>query len=483
MSLCRRAISIIIGLLMLTSGFSTALAADDENIVLHCWVYYNGVQEQAFDTMVREFNTTVGSKQGVFVEYSSKSNITELANRLKASAVEEPGAEAMPDLFASYSDTAFDMYNMGMVADISPYLTDEELAEYVDAYVDEGRMGQTEGFYIFPAAKSTELLILNQTAWDEFQAATDADENMLTTWEGIASLGQMYFEWTDSQTPDIDGDGQAFYGRDATANYMLVGSMDLGSEIFSVENKQVTLNLNKEVMRKLWDCYYVPYMSGWFTAEGRYRSDDIKTGQIIALVGSTSGAMYFPQEITFDDGTTQPIECSMHPVPYFQTDNVRPYAVQQGAGFVVKKSTPERERAAVTFLRWFTESERNIEFSMASGYLPVKKEANSADFINAVLDKLQPKPIVRSIIEIGADMTTRYHMYTNKPFQMGYQARQALETSMNDAAQAGSAARLELMANGATYTEAVQQLQTDEAFEQWYQNTLNTLEQIMETEQ
>lgn len=478
MSLYRRAIALLIGLLLVCSS-TLALAADDENIVLHCWVYYNGVQEQAFDAMVREFNTTVGSKQGVFVEYSTKSNISELASRLMASAIEEPGAEAMPDLFASYSDTAFDMYNMGMMADISPYLTDEELDEYVDAYVDEGRMGQSEGFYIFPAAKATELLILNQTAWDEFQAATGADENMLATWEGIVTLGQMYFEWTDGQTPETEGDGHAFYGRDATANYLLVGSMELGSEIFGVENNQVTLNFDKATMRKLWDCYYVPYMSGWFTAEGRYRSDDIKTGQIIALVGSTSGAMYFPQEVTFDDGTSQPIECSMHPVPHFQTDNERPFAVQQGAGFVVKKSTPERERAAVAFLRWFTESERNLAFSMNSGYLPVKKEANSADFIKTVLDELQPKPIVRSIIEIGAEMTTRYQMYTNKPFRMGYQARQVLESSMNEAAAAGSAKRLELMADGATYAQAVQQLNTDEVFEQWYQTTLETLEQLM----
>jgi len=34
------------------------------------------------------------------------------------------------------------------------------------------------------------------------------------------------------KTPDVPDDGKAFFGRDAMANYMLVGSMQLGTEIF-----------------------------------------------------------------------------------------------------------------------------------------------------------------------------------------------------------------------------------------------------------
>lgn len=454
-----------------------ALALGADGVVLTCWVYYNGMQEQQFSAMVQEFNDTVGTEQGIFVDYVSKSSISELDAQVRSSAMKEPGAEAMPDLFAAYADTTFAIREMGAVADISPYLSQEEQGEYIDAYLDEGRMGQGNELFIFPVAKSTELLLLNRTAWEEFQTATGADEGKLTTWEGIVELAEEYFAWTDAQTPDTAGDGHAFFGRDAMANYMIIGAKQLGDEIFHVEDGQLTLNFDKTAMRRLWDCFYTPFASGWFTAEGRYRSDDIKTGRLIALVGSTSGAMYFPKEVTFDDGATQAIECQVLPLPNFQ--GAEPYAVQQGAGFVVSKSTPEKERAAVAFLRWFTEPGRNIAFSAGSGYLPVTKAANQPETIAAELDRLQVTPIVRTIIETGAAITTGYQMYTNKAFTYGYEARKVLENTLLDAAQEASAQRLALMEGGASYEQAVAQVNTDEAFETWYQATDTALKQAV----
>ena len=51
---------------------------------------------------------------------------------------------------------------------------------------------------------------------------------------------------------------------------------------------------------------------------------------------------------------------------------------------VVTKSTPEKENAACEFLKWFTDAEKNTEFSCSSGYLPVKKDAGDI----AVLEKV-----------------------------------------------------------------------------------------------
>ena len=470
----KRFLSILLAAAMLLS-FSSASGAD--SVVLTCWVYYNGVQEQQFSAMVQEFNDTVGMEQGVIVDYVSKSSISELDAQVRASALKEPGAEPMPDLFAAYADTTFAMHALGVVADISPYLPQAAADEYIGAYLDEGRIGGSDQLNIFPVAKSTELLLMNQTAWRQFQEATGADESKLTTWEGIAELAGEYFTWTDGLTPDATGDGSAFFGRDSMANYLLIGAKQLGSEIFTVTEEGVSVTLDKAAARRLWDCFYVPFASGWFTAEGRFRSDDIKTGRLIALVGSTSGAMYFPKEVTFDDGATQAIECQVLPLPNFR--DAEPYAVQQGAGFVVAKSTHEKERAAITFLRWFTEPERNIEFSAGSGYLPVTKAANQPETVSAVLDSLGVSPMVRKIIETGAAITTGYHMYTNKPFAYGYEAREVLESTLLNAAKAANERRLALMAGGAAYPQAVSMVCTDEAFESWYQDTYQKLVSIV----
>lgn len=58
-------------------------------------------------------------------------------------------------------------------------------------------------------------------------------------------------------------------------------------------------------------------------------------------------------------------------------------AVQQGAGMVVTTGTEAEINGAVTFLKWFTEPQNNIEFSVESGYLPVTTAANDMDAIRA----------------------------------------------------------------------------------------------------
>lgn len=429
------------------------------------WHYYNGIQQQVFDRLVLEFNEGVGAEAGVIVEAHSQGSISDLTGKLLGAANREPGAQAMPDLFGAYADTAYRLDQMGYVADLAPYVTQDELSAYVESYIQEGRLGQPGTLKVFPIAKSTELLLLNMTDWQPFADATGADEALLSTWEGVASLAQSFYTWSDAQTPDVAGDGKAFFGRDAFANYMLIGSLQLGVEMFSVQSGVLTLNVDGAVMRRLWDNYYVPFVNGWYGAYGRYRSDDIKTGQLVALVGSTSGALYFPDEVTRDDGTTYPISSKVFPLPNFA--DTQPCAVQQGAGLVVTRGTPEKIYAATLFLKWFTSAEQNIEFCIRSGYLPVLKAANDQNVLDATMIGQGKGDMLRQIIDVGVQITSRYRLYTNKAFPRGYEARTVVETSMTDAAKAAVTERERLLQLGMGRAEAVALLTGDRAFEAW----------------
>jgi len=442
------------------------------------WHYYNGIQQQVFNRLVLEFNESIGAQEGVIVEAHSQGSINDLATKLLASANREPGAEEMPDVFGAYADTAYQLDQMGLVADLSPYLTEEEKDSYVDAYINEGELGTPGTLKVFPIAKSTELLLLNETDWLPFAKATGADKTKLSTWEGLVELSKAFYEWSDAQTPDVEGDGKAFFGRDAFANYMLIGSLQLGVEMFKVENGKMTLQVDKTVMRRLWDNYYVPFVNGWFGAYGRFRSDDIKTGQLIALVGSTSGALYFPNEVTRDDGTTYPIVCSVYPLPNFV--KTKPYAVQQGAGIVVTKSTKEKEYAVTLFLKWFTAAEQNIEFSIHSGYLPVLKAANDQGMLDQEISRQGINDLLRNIIDIGVKITTQYHLYTNSAFAHGYDARKVVETSMTDAAKTAVAKRDDRIGQGVSRASAIASLTDDAAFEAWFSAFQTQLEAALQ---
>lgn len=463
--------------LALTAGCApqAGSAAPKDPVAITVWHYYNGAQQRIFDQLVDEFNETAGAEAGVVVETHSYGKVGDLTEKVLDAIHQEVGAEPVPDVFAAYADTAYEINKEGMVADVSQYLSAEEQAQYVSSYLDEGRF-DGEGFKIFPVAKSTELLSLNKTEWDSFAAATGASEDDLATREGIASLAARYYDWTDAQTPDVPEDGRAFFGRDAFANYVIIGSYQLGTELFHVEDGQVAIQADHDVMRRLWDNYYVPYINGYYAAYGNFRSDDLRTGEIAAFVGSTSGATYFPSEVTGADGSATPIEGKVYPLPNFE--GTQPVAVQQGAGMVVTKSTPERERAAVTFLKWMTAPEQNTRFAVSSGYLPVTYAANDHQAVAEAMARNEQTatPVLEESLSIGVDMTQSYTFYTSRPFERGYETRQVAEYNLPDKAKADRSAVEALIAGGMSRAEAVAGYDTDENFEAWYQAFRQALE-------
>lgn len=188
---------------------------------LTIWHYYNGAQQAMFDTLVKEFNASVGKEEGIYVESYSQGSVSDLEEAVNSSLNGEVGAEELPDIFSSYSDTAYAVQQQDKLADLSVYFTEDELSRYVDSYIQEGYFNQDGALYLFPVAKSTEITMINKTDWEPFAEATGTTVEELATTEGITEVAQRYYEWTDEQTPDVPDDGKAFYGRDSMSNYFI----------------------------------------------------------------------------------------------------------------------------------------------------------------------------------------------------------------------------------------------------------------------
>ncbi len=309
--------------------------------------------------------------------------------------------------------------------------------------------------------------MVNMTDWEPFAAATGASLEDLKTIEGVVTTAQMYYEWTDARTPDVNGDGMAFYGRDAVANYFIIGMQQLGVEIFQVENGKLTLNIPKEELHRLWENYYIPMVKGYFGAYGSFRSDDVKTGDLLAYTGSTSSAMYFPDQVESDDGSYA-IDYTVMAAPIFEGG--QNYAVQQGAGMVVSKSDEKHEYAAVEFLKWFTEADHNLQFGCVSGYLPVLKEANNAEKLDQVIadQQLDVAPKTYDCLTMVFEELDHLTLYTNKSFANGSAARKVLEYHLTDKAAEDRAAVAAALEQGESLEDASAPYVTEEAFEEWY---------------
>lgn len=458
-----------------TSNEKENLPNPDHPVTIEIWHYYNGAQQDAMQKLVSEFNEGYGSELGIKVKASSLGNVSDLEENVMASIDGKVGAKDIPNVFAAYADTAYAVDKRGLAVDLKEYMTDDEIGEYINSYIDEGNFSSEDSLKIFPVAKATEVFMLNKTDWDKFSKATGASLEDISTIEGITAVSQKYYEWTDSLT-DVPDDGKAFFGRDAMANYFIIGARQMGIEIFSVKDGIPSLNFDKEILRRLWDNYYIPYINGYFASSGKFRSDDIKTGNILSFIGSSAGATFFPEQVTLDDNHTYDIEMQAFECPQFE--NSERFSVQQGAGMVVTKTDSETEiKASVEFLKWFTDAEQNIRFAVSSGYLPVKKNANNKKLIEGSLQKTNDSIV--QVLDASLRQINDSTLYTTRAFEQGTGARNILEYSLSDKA---SQDRMEVVASiqaGMSRQEAVSRYISDDNFDNWYEGTKSSLEELI----
>jgi multiple sugar transport system substrate-binding protein len=278
----------------------------------------------------------------------------------------------------------------------------------------------------------------------------------LSTLEGVTRVSEIYYNDT----------GKAFFGRDSLANMFIIASKEFGIDIFDPQDGGAVINADEAVMRKVWDNYYIPYLSGYVSAYGKFRSDDVRVGDILAYVGSTSSSAYFPKEVTAG-GETYPIRAKVLPMPHYEGGS--DVIVQQGAGMVVAKSTPAEEYGSVMFLKWFTEMNNNIEFSALSGYMPVRKSAMDAETYNSTLETagLEVDAVTSVVRDVVFEAAQTSELYTTKPFKNAAAARTVLDTHLHDKAVKDRAAAEKAMENGTSREEAVAAFNTEENFQSW----------------
>ena len=152
-------------------GCSGSVLDPQAPVTLTMWHNYGGDMQETMDALIDEFNSTVGKEKGIIINVTAISSSSELNKSLDMIANGDPGAPDMPDIFTGYPKVAIQFQEKGMLVNFNDYFTEEELSAYVEDFVAEGKLSDG-GLYVFPIAKSTEVLYVNQTLFDRFSAAT-----------------------------------------------------------------------------------------------------------------------------------------------------------------------------------------------------------------------------------------------------------------------------------------------------------------------
>jgi multiple sugar transport system substrate-binding protein len=402
----KRTISVLfiiyLSLSMILTGCGKESPLDPNNpVTLTLWHNYGGIMQAAMDQLVEKFNDTEGKNFGIIINVESINSFTVLQEKLMAAANEDPGAPHLPDITTCYPKIAIILAKKELLADLDNYFTKEELSAYVPSFVEEGRIDGT--LYVFPIAKSTEVLFVNRTLFDRFAADTGVSTDSLSTFEGLLNTAKVYYEWTDTLTPDIEDDGKSFYMSDSFFNLMQVGMEQLGDTFV----KNESLNTRSKSYQYIYNLFHEAAEEGYLAVYNGYSSDLQKTGDIITSTGSTAGILYYGYSVTYSDNTTEAVEYSILPYPVFEGS--KKVAIQRGNGMIVTASSEQKEYAAALFLKWFTKMEHNMQFISQTGYLPVTNGA-----FEAVMNRNYTPPAdenIRKLLDTAVQMHKEYNFY------------------------------------------------------------------------
>ncbi len=390
------------------------------------WHYYGSYVTDELEEIVKEFHATVGAEENIKVELVGKTSSSELEIELTESAQGVVYADEMPDIFMAYADKVLELQTYDAVADLDLYFTEEEKARLIPDFLESGVVNGIQS--IIPTVKSTEVIYLNVTSWQEFANASGHNYDDLVTWDSIMEVAKDYYIYTDALTPDVANDGKALFGLDSVGNFMSVSSRQMGTDIFDSENH--TALMNPESIYPGYSWYTEAFSMGYLTEVGSYRSDDIRSGDILAYAGSSAGYLYFPDWIEVNG---EKIEVTWKALPYPHFEEGDAFVMSQGAGACIAKKDGIQEEAAATFLKFFLNY--NIDFAVNSAYVPVVAEFLEDEAL--MLATFQEKELGDNVVEtygLVMDQIENGQLYQPRAFNGSYTVRTELASAVSQSA-------------------------------------------------
>ena len=251
-------------------------------------------------------------------------------------------------------------------------LTDEQKADFIEGYYEEGRQYGDGLMYTMPFSKSTEVLYYDKTFFEANGIAVP------TTWEEM--------EQVCAKIKEIDPESIPL-GYDSEANWFITMCEQYDSPYTSATGEHYLFNneQNRAFVKMFNEWYnkgylttqklYGAYTSGLFTATTGVRS--------YMSIGSSAGAKH--QRPAANADGSYPFEVGIATIPQVNNDNRK--VISQGPSVCIfKKDNPQEVIASWLFVKFLTTSvDFQAEFSMASGYVPVIKSVTEntayADFL------------------------------------------------------------------------------------------------------
>jgi sn-glycerol 3-phosphate transport system substrate-binding protein len=239
-----------------------------------------------------------------------------------------------------------------------------DLSDYTDAFVKDYQYKGAQ--WAIPWARSTPLFYYNKAHWQ----AAGLPDRAPKTWDEMA-------EWGPKLQAAVPGIQHAFQ-HPALADYAgwsFQNNLWGWGGGWSKENAfDVTCDSSESVaaIKFLQDSVYT---GKWAGVASKDSTTDLSSGAVSATVASTGSLVGILKAASFDVGA------GFLPGGTKTSDNICPTG---GAGLgIPKKSPKENQLAAAMFVKFLTSPENAVLFSEATGYIPIRKSADTSKIIAA----------------------------------------------------------------------------------------------------
>lgn len=345
-------------LLTLSGCGEDTLLNKREPVTVTFWHVYGEQSGSPMDVLVQEFNRTVGTDKGVRVQVTNLSSASMIGGFLKEA---QKGGDLldMPDLFTCHISDATALGEDNLV-DWRDWFTEEELSDFVPGFLADGT-AEDGKLLLFPISKSTQLLMFNGSGFSRFSQATGANYDDLATWDGFYDTARKFSDWA----------GTPFCALDYPIRAVELCALERGSGNLYTENGWY--DTNNAVFKECWMQFARALAQGHVVVSDLYSNTQVMTGEVLAGLGSSAAILYYNDTVTYRDGTREPMDLHVLPMP--MSAGCDALMTQAGVGLGAYKTTEQKAEAAALFVRWLTEPERNLDFVAQTGYMPVRNGA------------------------------------------------------------------------------------------------------------
>jgi multiple sugar transport system substrate-binding protein len=255
-------------------------------------------------------------------------------------------------------------------------LTEEQIANYIEGFYNEGRAFGDDKMYTLPFSKSTEVLYYNKTFFEANKLSVP------TTWEEMEAVCQKIKELQPNSTP---------LGYDSENNWFITMCEQYGSPYTSATKVDGSHYLfDNDTNHAFVEKFASWYAKGWVTTKelsGGYTSDAFKKaegelGKSYMSIGSSAGAVHQAPDLVNGE---YPFEVGIVPIP--QVDPTNPKVISQGPSVCIfQQDNPQEVYASWLLVKFLTtDVEFQASFSEASGYVPAIKTVNNDEIYQEFL--------------------------------------------------------------------------------------------------